>query len=89
MEKIFMTKTEYKKDPTTKTTYFVDEVEEREISRTVYNNITSDKTLKFYRSLGGSETAQKSYTCAGYLTTRLTSVSPDKKQKNVYQFKFS
>lgn len=89
MENIFMTLTHYKKDPTTKTTYFVDEVEEKDISRRVYDNITSKDTQRFFRRLGGSETAQKTYTCRGYLITRLTSVSPDRKTKKVYKFKFS
>ena len=89
MKKIFMTLTHYKKDPTTKTTYFVDKVEEKDISSTEYDNITSKETQRFFRRLGGSETASKSYTCRGYLTTRLTSVNPDRSVKKVYQFKFS
>ena len=49
------------------------------INRTFFNNMTNKETLKFFRRLGGSETAQKSYTSKGYIITRLLSKSPDRK----------
>ena len=89
MEKnIRMTKTHYIKNPNTKTTYWIKDVERENISKEEYNNITSKETQRFFRRLGGSETAQRTYTSAGYLITKLTSISPDKKTKSVYQFKF-
>tara|TARA_R100001480_G_scaffold36930_1_gene49649 strand:+ start:985 stop:1251 length:267 start_codon:yes stop_codon:yes gene_type:complete len=88
MKKIHMTKTHYIKNPNTKTTYYIEDVEREEISEKEYNNITSTDTQRFFRRLGGSETAQRTYTSAGYLITKLTSISPDRKTKKVYQFKF-
>jgi len=89
MEKnISMTKTHYIKNPNTKTTYLIENVERENISKKEYNNITSKETQRFFRRLGGSETAQRTYTSKGYLITRLTSISPDRKTKKVYQFKF-
>ena len=58
------------------------------ISEREYNNITSKETLKWFRRLGGSETAQKSYTCYGYKTYKLISRSPDRTQKTVREFSF-
>ncbi len=83
-----MTKTSLVKNPNTKTTYIVEGEKTEQITKENYNNITSKETQQWFRRLGGSETAQKSYTCRGYLITRLTSVSPDRQNKSIYQFKF-
>lgn len=83
---IKLIKTQYEKNPLTKTTYNVVDVEERELSRREYNNITNEKTLKFFRSLGGSETALREYTAQGYLITELRSVSPNRQNKTIYKF---
>ena len=83
-----MTKTSLVKNPNTKTTYIVEGEKTEQITKENYNNITSKETQKWFRRLGGSETAQRSYTCRGYLITRLTSVSPDRQNKNIYKFKF-
>ena len=83
-----MTKTSLVKNPNTKTTYIVEGEKTEQITKENYNNITSKETQKWFRRLGGSETAQRSYTCRGYLITRLTSVSPDRQNKSIYQFKF-
>ena len=88
MEKIVMTKTDLTKNPNTKTTYLVDKEVTKEITPTRYRNLTSNDTLKWFRRLGGSETAQKSYTCRGYTITTLTSTSPNKQRKTIRQFKF-
>ena len=85
---ITMTKTSLVKNPNTKTTYIVEGEKTEQITKENYNNITSKETQQWFRRLGGSETAQKSYTCRGYLITRLTSVSPDRQNKSIYQFKF-
>lgn len=85
---ILMTKTNYIKNPNTKTTYFVDEEATEKIDKKEYNNIVSSDTQKWFRRLGGSETALKSYTCRGYLITRLISTSPTKENKTIYKFKF-
>ena len=83
-----MTRTELEKNPDTKTTYLTKEVEKEELTEKAYKLITGDDTLKWFRRLGGTETAQKSYTCRGYNITRLTSISLDRQTKIVRTFKF-
>lgn len=83
-----MTRTELEKNPDTKTTYLTKEVDTEELTEKAYKLITGDDTLKWFRRLGGTETAQKSYTCRGYNITRLTSISPDRQTKIVRTFKF-
>lgn len=78
----------YKKDPNTKTTYIKESEKTKEISLEQYENITSKETLQWFRRLGGSETAVKTYTKLGYKTVKLTSSSPDKEVKVVRTFKF-
>jgi hypothetical protein len=85
---ITMIKTSLVKNPNTKTTYIVDGQKTEQITKQNYNNIVSKDTQKWFRSLGGSETAKRTYTSRGYLITKLTSVSPDRQNKNIYQFKF-
>ena len=53
-----------------------------------YNNMTSADTQKFFRRLGGSEVATKSYTRRGYVVTSLSSTSPDREIKKVREFSF-
>ena len=53
------------------------------IDQEEYDNIFSKETQAFFRRLGGYERASKSYTTAGYIVTRLTSISPDKTTKIV------
>lgn len=78
----------YKKNPNTKTTYIKESEKTKEISLEQYENITNNDTLKWFRRLGGSETAVKTYTKLGYKTVKLTSSSPDKQIKVVRTFKF-
>ena len=85
---IIMTKTSLIKNPNTKTTYIVEDEKTKQITKQHYENITSKQTQKWFRRLGGSETAQRSYTSRGYLITKLTSVSPNKQNKSIYTFKF-
>ena len=59
------------------------ETEITTIDQKEYNNIFSKETQAFFRSLGGYERASKSYTNAGYIVTKLTSISPDKTTKIV------
>jgi len=76
---IEMLKIKLVKNPNTKTTYL-------EESRGV---ICSDDTLKWFRRLGGSESAQRGYTCRGYRVVKLTSTSPNKQSKTIREFKFN
>ena len=59
------------------------EIEITTIDQETYDNIFSEKTQAFFRGLGGYERASKSYTNAGYIVTRLTSISPDETTKIV------
>ena len=58
-------------------------IEITSIDQETYDNIFSKETQVFFRNLGGYERASKSYTSAGYIVTRLTSISPDKTTKIV------
>jgi len=84
MEKITMHQQNLIKNPNTKTTYILEEERTEEITREQYNNITNDDTLKFFRRLGGSETAET----IGEQITKLTSKSPDNEIKVIRTFKF-
>lgn len=83
-----LTEIRYTKNPNTKTTYNKESERVKEISLEQYENITNKDTLKWFRRLGGSETAVKSYTKLGYNVVKLTSKSPDKQIKVVRTFKF-
>ena len=83
-----MIETRLEKNPSTKTTFNILEEATEVIPRERYEFITKPETLKWFRSLGGSETAERSYTCRGYNITRLTSTSPDKQIKVIREFKF-
>ena len=81
-----MTTIELVKNPNTKTTYIEEERTIEEITEQTYRNIVSSS--KFFRRLGGSETHTRTYTCRGYNTIKLTSVSPNRQIKKIYEFKF-
>lgn len=88
METITMHQQNFIKNPNTKTTYILEDETTKQITKEQYNNICSDDTLKFFRRLGGSETAERSYTCRGYLITKLTSKNPNSQTKVIRTFKF-
>ena len=69
-----------------KTVYELVKTEEREMERENYKNYV--EAAPFFRRLGGSETLDRSYTCAGYLVNKITSKSPDRQKKNVARFYF-
>tara|TARA_Y100000401_G_C8276359_1_gene201047 strand:+ start:82 stop:348 length:267 start_codon:yes stop_codon:yes gene_type:complete len=85
---IIMTKTKLIKNPCTKTSYYIDDVIKKEISKKQYHKITSEDTLKWYRNLGGTEKVDYEYTSRGYKITKLISTSPNKKNKSIYEFDF-
>ena len=58
--------------------------EEKEITEEYYNNIVNAKN--FMKNLGGYERHEKNYTYIGYIVTRINSISPDKKDKSLYEF---
>ena len=84
-----MLKIKLVKNPNTKTTYLEESRGVEEITETQYKNICSDDTLKWFRRLGGSESAQRGYTCRGYRVVKLTSTSPNKQSKTIREFKFN
>ena len=88
MTTITLTQTKLSKNPNTKTTYIVDNVEVSEVTEKQHFLTTNDNTCKWFRRLGGTETKQKGYTCLGYVCYKLTSVSPDRQSKTVREFKF-
>ena len=88
---ILMTKTNYTKIKhlKTKTSYWKQEKETTEkIDKKTYSRIVSADTLKWFRGIGSSQYVQRSYTCAGYVITYLSSTSPDKNDKSIREFKF-
>ena len=58
--------------------------EEIEITEEHYNNIVGAKN--FMKNLGGYERHEKNYTYIGYIVTRINSISPDRKDKSLYEF---
>ena len=88
MYTIELTTTKQVKNPNTKTTYLTESKEVTTITDKEYHLITNDDTVKWFRRLGGSESLQRAYTCAGYKVYKLTSTSPDKQNKTIREFKF-
>lgn len=82
------TKTTLYKNPTTKTTYIVNDVSSQAVTEKEHQLTTNENTVEWFRRLGGSESVQKSYTCNGYVVTKLVSTSPDRQTKVVREFKF-
>ena len=78
---MIMTKTEFKK---VGSKWAEVNKEEKEITEEYYNNIVNAKD--FMRNLGGYERHEKNYTCIGYIVTRINSISPDRKDKSLYEF---
>ena len=89
MIKIILNQKEYFKNPKTKTTYLLDHESTEQITSEQYNNMTNQNTLKYFRRLGGTESAIFGYTCNGYKVTKLTSTSPEKQIKIVRTFNFT
>ena len=85
---IIETKTKQTKNPNTKTTFFNDNVEASLLTEREYNLTVNDDTLKWFRRLGGSETALKSYTCKGYTCYKLTSTSLNGQSRTIREFQF-
>ena len=58
--------------------------EEKELTEEYYNYIVGAKN--FMKNLGGYERHEKNYTYIGYIVTRINSISPDRKNKSLYEF---
>ena len=74
---------------TGKTTFKTVEINSEVITEKQYKNITGSDTLKWFRNLGGTETAQREYTMRGYNITKLVSTSPDKENRTIRTFEFN
>ncbi len=88
MYTITETKTEYIKNPDTKTTYTEMSKEVREIFEEEHCLTTNDDTIKYFRRLGSTETVIRGYTCAGFKVVKLVSTSPNRQSKIVREYKF-
>ena len=60
---------------------------EKNITNDNYNNVFN--SIQFFKNLGGSEKVYKNYTYAGYIPTKLVSISPDKQTKIIRNYEFS
>lgn len=83
------TKQVYELKQGTKTSYKLIDEETQIVTNEQHERITEPETLKYFRRLGGSETAQKGYTIGGYKVTKLTSKNADKTIKIVRTYKFT
>lgn len=54
-----------------------------------HHKITNEDTLRWYRRIGGSEYAERSYTPVGYIVTRLISTNPDRTVRLVRKFRIT
>lgn len=81
-----MIKESYELKEGRKTVYNLIKTEEEYFTETQYKNYID--AAPFFRRLGGSETLERSYTCAGYNVDKITSKSPDRTKKNVARFYF-
>lgn len=79
--KLILTKETYKKEGRKNFPKKPLEVTTEEITTEEYDNIFS--SINFFKSLGGVERSYKTYTLAGYIPTRLISISPNKETKIV------
>lgn len=62
------------------------ETETKTISKSFYNNMTDEKSIRFFRNLGGIETVQRNYTKMGYLPVRILSTSPNRETRIIRNF---
>lgn len=54
-----------------------------------HRNITDADTLRFFRRIGGSERATRSYTPVGFIITRIVSSNPDRTLRRVRRFRIT
>ena len=88
MLQITLNTIEFIKNVNTKTTFLEVSNTTKIIDALQHNLLTNKDTCSFFRRLGGTETIQKNYTCAGYVCTKLTSTNPTKEIKKVRKFSF-
>ena len=54
-----------------------------------HRKITDSDTLQWFRRIGGSEHAERSYTPVGFIVTRLVSSNPDRTVRKVRRFRIT
>lgn len=84
--KITLITKRYELKPNTKTVYELINEETETINEQHLKNY--ENSVKEFRRMGGSETIERSYTCRGYLMTKLTSKNTDRSVKIVREFNF-
>lgn len=62
------------------------ETETKTISKLFYYNVTDEKSIRFFRNLGGIETVQRNYTKMGYIPVRILSTSPNRETRIIRSF---
>ena len=67
--------------------WVLENTEEKIITSDNYNNVFN--SVQWFKNLGGSEKVYKNDTCAGYIPTKLVSISPDKQIKIIRVYEFS
>ena len=65
--------------------WIITEIKTSTINKQNVINIASDDTLKWFRNFGGVERREMGFTQYGYLPRRVTSISPDKTMKHIYE----
>ena len=67
---------------------YPDSVTTEEVERTFYNNFVD--SVRFFNNFGfgASCRAFRSYTIAGYIPTRIVTISPGRSEKHVDEFRF-
>ena len=86
MLKITLTTEHYELKEGRKTVFELKETETKTIDSETHKTIVD--ASPFFKNLGSSEVLERSYTCAGYVVTKITSKSPERDVKTVRKFKF-
>ena len=86
MYKYHVSISHYQKKAGTKTVWGLIDTTEDEITQEQHKNATSDDTIRFFSRLGGSETVTRGYTAAGYIVTKIVSISPNRQEKTVRDY---
>jgi len=61
--------------------------QKKNVTEDYYTNYVDAKNL--FKVIGARETHKKNYTCKGYITTEVNSISPDRQSKICTQFDFN
>lgn len=77
--------THYHKTDSGKSWKKIDQIEQT-ITAEQYCNVVD--AVPFFKGLGGKEIVSNGYTYYGYIPVKITSISPSRDEKNVYEFRF-